>query len=130
MFIIVQLFLNIIFPLLIFPATSLIAENRWPSSGCVLTMLNNRSQNVTISSLFPCYAGDIFLRMPIDLVLLFHQHKPWRTFVFKILNFFCFWPFFMKITWALHELGGLCLHKFISPEYFCCLRFQLIYIFP
>ena len=64
--IIVQLFLNIIFPLLIFPAISFNAENRLPSTGYILTMLNNRSQNVTVSSLFPCYAGDIFFSNFLD----------------------------------------------------------------
>ena len=48
------------------PAISFNAENRLPSTGYILTMLNNRSQNVTVSSLFPCYAGDIFFSNFLD----------------------------------------------------------------
>ena len=63
-------------------------------------------------------------------MLLFHKHRPWRKLLFQILSLFFFWSFFIKITWVLHELGALCLHKFISAECFCFLRFfQLIYIF-
>ena len=128
------MFLKNVYPLLIFPAIYLLMQQ---TDGLLVVVseiyLTIFAQILPFTPYFlvmqEVFSFGVFY-VPIDLVFLFHKHRPWRKLVFKILSLFLFWPFFIINTWVQHESGSLCLHKFISPEYFSCLRFfQLIYIF-
>ena len=73
-------FLNIVFPLLMFPAISFNAENRWPLTGCVLNMLLSFSRYyLVMQEIFRIFLGSY--RTSFDFISKAVEEswylKPW-----------------------------------------------------